>query len=429
MSLFNVALGPKGLANIPQSKEGNDFTFVIGDMTYSCPWYVAAFLSPKICALYQIDSTTKEFVVHTEDGNHNFEAFLSLGDGAQVVVSSSNLDFFCSVSEEFENIELLQSIENVLEGDLDVRNVLRRLRLMKRGGLDICEAVNFAASHFSEFDSSALDTLSCEELELIVSHMSLKFEREEDLCELIIRRMEADLCYASLFEFVHFEYVSNEAVDRFWTVISDHFDLLNPSIWSHIRQRLVSGISTDGSKKRRSSKVFHPVEANPLDGIVGHLTREHGGNVHTQGIVTVTGYDCLTDESCYAALNAADLTAPNTFWSKNQPNQSLVYDFGDRRIRLTHYSIRSRHDGGVNDHYLRSWVIETSVDGEAWPVVDRHEDDVSLKGANASQLFPLREETTECRFVRLRHIGTNHHSPPYHYLVISGFELFGSLIE
>jgi hypothetical protein len=39
------------MRNIGISKVKNDFNFVVGDKRYSWPWFVAAFLSPKIVKL------------------------------------------------------------------------------------------------------------------------------------------------------------------------------------------------------------------------------------------------------------------------------------------------------------------------------------------------------------------------------------------
>jgi hypothetical protein len=162
--------------------------------------------------------------------------------------------------------------------------------------------------------------------------------------------------------------------------------------------------------------------------IISCRTREYDGNVHNRGIVKITSTEPYNDSSDDAAKDAADLTADSYFYSKDAPNQWLCYDFGDRRIILTHYSIRSRHSGGTDDYYPKSWVIEISNDGSNWEEVDRRENDSSLKGRNLTQLFKV-SRSLECRLVRLRQIGNNHYSSPNDYLVISGFEIFGNLTE
>jgi hypothetical protein len=114
----------------------------------------------------------------------------------------------------------------------------------------------------------------------------------------------------------------------------------------------------------------------------------------------VTFYESYDSCSCYAAENAADLTADTFVHSKNPPNQQLCYDFGDRRITLTHYSIWSRHDGDTNNFYPKSWVIEISKDDSTWEEVDRRENDSSLTGPNLAQLFKV-SRSAECLFARL----------------------------
>jgi hypothetical protein len=73
-------------------------------------------------------------------------------------------------------------------------------------------------------------------------------------------------------------------------------------------------------------------------------------------------------------------------------------------------------------------VIEISKDDSTWEEVDRRANDSSLKGQNLTQLFKV-SRSAECRMVRLRQNGKNHYSSPNDYLLSSGFEIFGHLIE
>jgi hypothetical protein len=58
---FALQLTIKELKCIPQHEIRNDFTFIVGDSRYSCPWYVADFLSPTICHLHEVDPLLDEF--------------------------------------------------------------------------------------------------------------------------------------------------------------------------------------------------------------------------------------------------------------------------------------------------------------------------------------------------------------------------------
>jgi hypothetical protein len=52
----------------------------------------------------------------------------------------------------------------------------------------------------------------------------------------------------------------------------------------------------------------------------------------------------------------------------------VCYDFKERRIMPTHYTIRTN----AGDAHLASWLVETSVDGESWQQVAREKDNERL---------------------------------------------------
>jgi hypothetical protein len=85
-----LLLSATGMRNIAQSKAENDFTFIVGDVSYQCPWFVAAFLSPRIGELHSMDPTVNEYLIETKDPEHQFEEFLSFGRGEFVQVRERN---------------------------------------------------------------------------------------------------------------------------------------------------------------------------------------------------------------------------------------------------------------------------------------------------------------------------------------------------
>jgi hypothetical protein len=48
MSKLEAKLSADAIGNIAISRVENDFNFIAGDNRYSCPWFVAAFLHPKL---------------------------------------------------------------------------------------------------------------------------------------------------------------------------------------------------------------------------------------------------------------------------------------------------------------------------------------------------------------------------------------------
>jgi hypothetical protein len=181
------------------------------------------------------------------------------------------------------------------------------------------------------------------------------------------------------------------------------------------------------------------------DGIIAHITRECGGNVHDRNVVEVTSgsFEIVganphsgaykNDPRC-AAKNAADLETSSYFHSAfrnssedipHTRNNWICYDFKERRIMPTHYTIRTFH-GGPGDEHLKSWLVETSLDGKDWREVDHKEKNKHLNGRYFTATFAVAGGG-ECRFIRLVNIGRNHQRNDI--LLISAWEIFGSLVE
>jgi uncharacterized protein (DUF433 family) len=183
------------------------------------------------------------------------------------------------------------------------------------------------------------------------------------------------------------------------------------------------------------------------DGIIAHLTRECGGNVHDRHVVEVAcgsfekeTYGANPHSGAYnnrvdrAAKNAADLETDSRFGSASREkkediphtrNNWICYNFKERRIVPTHYTIRT-HEHSLGSAHLKSWLVETSADGENWREVAREENNEELNGRYFSGTFAVADGG-ECRFIRLVNIGRNHAGNDS--LDISAWEIFGSLIE
>jgi hypothetical protein len=103
----------------------------------------------------------------------------------------------------------------------------------------------------------------------------------------------------------------------------------------------------------------------------------------------------------------------------------VCYDFKERRIVPTHYTIRTNGYGPGGEH-LKSWLVEISGDGQNWWEVAREENNTQLNGKWFSDTFAVAGGG-ECRFIRLVNIGRNHYGGDSFW--ISAWEIFESLIE
>jgi hypothetical protein len=103
----------------------------------------------------------------------------------------------------------------------------------------------------------------------------------------------------------------------------------------------------------------------------------------------------------------------------------VCYNFKKSRIVRTHYALRT-YFGVAGDWHLKSWVVETSMDGNNSREVAREEDSEQFNGSRFTSIFTVAGGG-ECRFIRLVNIGRNHHWSDQ--VAISAWEIFGNLIE
>jgi hypothetical protein len=420
MAALDVKLSACGMGNIPGSKIENDFRFIVGESCYPCPWFVADFIAPKVGRLHCFDPSAREFCIETDDPTNLFPAFLSLGLGQSVRIDEENRSFFLAVACELGNSELYFSIVNYFEGDLSVSNIYERFGRAEFFDFFSDKTIEFIAFHFWELDSSFVKDFPISTLSRVFAHRSLRIESEDSLYDLISSHFNSDSNYFHLLEFVRFEFLSVDRIAHFLSWTNDHFDQINLSLWRVVTSRLALEVLPDSVNTRVVHPRFVPATKSALDGIIAHLSRQCGGNVHEKGVVLISGTSA-SDHPSYAAKNAADLLSPNYFYSRNDPDQWISYDFNNRRIRVTHYSFQA-----YSTSHLRSWVLEGSRDGSDWIELDHREGNSDTDFQHPIGTFSVaRSEESRC--IRLKQIGKNQNGNDILYL--HAFEVFGAISE
>ena len=164
--------------------------------------------------------------------------------------------------------------------------------------------------------------------------------------------------------------------------------------------------------------------SQPLDGILAYLTLEFGGNVHNKGIVDVAASSVYYNSTRYRPENAADPVCQ--YISNDEKDSWICYDFKDRRVVPTSYSVRSCGAGPAGPH-LKSWVIEVSNDGSSWTEIDRRDNDKDLNDESATANFKISKVLKRSfRFFRLKQTGKNHAGN--YVATLTSLEMFGTLI-
>jgi hypothetical protein len=237
-SSFRLSLSAKDLQRVEKVSHENDFAFSVGEDRYSCPSFVAEFLSPRVSSLRAHDVTIDEFSIETEDPHHSFGTLLSLGFGREVSLSQEDVSFVRSGCGELWNSELFEKTLKPSEGDIPTEELRARLDFVS--GIDLsCDSdLTVIASHLSDFSTSDFDGVSSALLQAIVSDSALVLPDEDFLFDIVHRRASEDLSYFGLLECVRFEFLSDERLNTALEFISCSFDLLTFGIWSSLRSRL-----------------------------------------------------------------------------------------------------------------------------------------------------------------------------------------------
>jgi hypothetical protein len=361
-------------------------------------------------------------LIECEDPDSAFSQILVAGEGLRVKVTESNQEILRRFCTELRNSELFGSIFHAFEGELNIENVISRLSFLFDAEFDCEMEQEFASVHFWQLlnheSSSELSSLKADCIEQLISRQSLTLMNEESLWHFLRQSSLIDKC-PSLLRFVRYDYLSIESVIEFADIVSSSFDFMIPAVWAAIRARLILPVLPP-PLETRFCDLFHPFcEDRPLSGIITYLTRKHSGNVHDRGIVTLTASSQTEAAANRPIRNLADLNTACNFWTRNESNQWICWNFKGLRIIPSHYTIMSEH--GYVD--LRSWVLEGSKDGSSWMELDKRENDASLKGGKIATFKIGRQE--EVVMIRIRQTDTNHRGD--HHLSLGAVEFFGSL--
>jgi hypothetical protein len=201
---------------------------------------------------------------------------------------------------------------------------------------------------------------------------------------------------------------------------------MDQRIWSSICRRLRCELSDQALPGSRFYGQSYPyVEGYEFEGIIHALTAKCGGNVHEKGVVNITSSSVGCRES-FKVANHEWSFRWNGFWqSDNEANSWICFDFKERRIALSHYTLKS---GGSGDYHLVAWALEGSEDGANWTSLDARNTQ-ELNGRYIVKIFGCsnKDSSKLFRYLRLRQTAEN--SDGCHFMQLGGIEFFGRLGE
>ena len=467
-------LSSAGLMNINLNDSGSQdmISIVVGFHRFQLHKMLAEFISPAISHICASDPTFSEFVFDFSKVCIDFNQFTSdessddnasigsydysvlendedfcqrleylitcLSHGEEIQLNQSDCDALRFASKVLKNEELYQALHELFPFELNIDNCFTLLKIHPNDTY----IIRYIAQHFFEFNKPGMFdeflSLPPKSLHKILTNESLTIKDEDSLLDLILYlqdKMEKGLFsfkkeinISDLLETIHFEALSEDKFQEFVT----NFDIsfITSQLWFNISKcfhtKKSDSYSTSPDRYKMHNFPFSEknVKEDPqarFNGIFQHLKEKVGGNVHDKGAVIVSS------SSCNNGMPSYSLDFDNKeriFQSENANNSWLCFDFQQRMIRPTHYSIRSRSD--CNYHHLKNWIVEGSNDGESWNILDERVNEESLDDQNAENTFLVtKSKDNYYRYLRLQLTGLD--SSNKHYLTLSAIEFFGDI--
>lgn len=474
MEINNFSLSFTNVKQLPFEKYEKNFSFIVNNKVYETSRYIADILSPIIREYHYIDETIDKFSIQinsnekgtdqsSKEGIDYFADFLKLAEYKSKPINESQRKFYTEYFIQLGNIDEYLRLQPDYFEDLNPENLIDRLKFNienvrniknikmqnKEIQQKICDLVNssgvkkmieYASSHFTDLPIEKVKTLSIEIIEEIIKDEALELEDEDALLNIITELYEEDEKYSILFEYVKFENVSEECLSKF--IEAFNIENLNLSIWKSICPRLLPSkewkmMMKKGrympTMKRKNDHIEFKFEiGHEFEGILKYLTNETGGNIHDNGTIEITSNSIWNNWSSDHPKNLVDYQNDNYYSSSNDADIFVCFDFKNRRIQLSGYSVKS-HENGQNRGHLRNWVIEVSKDGQLWEEVDRHSNDSTLNGSSITATFNVASEQSDFyRYVRLRQTGYSWNLYPTFNVYTIYFcliEFFGKVVE
>jgi hypothetical protein len=414
-----IALSTKGL-QIADRVSRKDFKFVCGSDTLVCDRFQAVFVSPRLADSLLSDPSIDEYLMDDTDSG-GFKILSKLICGDSVVITEENVDLFLGLIDNLGNAELSNSILDFIDKseELTISNCISRIKRRLRLGIGIENESCFIGSHISDIGIEELRGIESSVMSDILRSASLRVPSEDWLLNLIF---ELGRLHLQLLGDLQFEYLSPSGIDTFFEriSISELDDGIWQQLWNRSRHRIVYDPGEIVWSIDRYSDFVKRTPESPWSGLIAHLTDLCGGNVHEYGVVTISCSSTRRNQ-CHHVVN---YSWTDYWYALGSPNSWIQFDFKDRVVSMTHYSLKSDGYGG---YHLVEWVVQGSMDGDSWTDLDRRKTQ-DLNNNFVTKIYSCDTSFSEAHFYRyIRLLQTGKDSSGYDYLMLANFECFGSM--
>ena len=445
--MSKIQIKPSCILNVPFQIYDKDFSFIVNGEEFKTSRFLSDLLSPILCRIHINDPTVDTFVINTQHAG-NFSRILNLFNFKENEVDDNEFPFIKEVIEKLGNETIECKIEEE-ETEITEDNAFTLMKIHEKNRFfykeKIERGIEFISSHLNEFiekRSEEIESLCIDTLMRILKSDKIKLSTEDQFMKFVNKLYLKSSEYSILYETVLFENISPETMKEFTSI----FDINDATMmtWKRICGRLEGELKTDEKNKEQNRYKkppngfqeikFNGEESGAFKGIIRHLANECGGNVSDKNEVIVTSSssnNCFPDRLPKNAVDFDDVQS--IAQTNNEENAWIKYDFKDRKVHPTHYSMRS-HEAGKGGNHPQHWVIEGSNTDrdDDWKMLDSRRNVTVLDESYRVHTFEIQEKLDSnefFRYLRIRQTGKNTYTTgSWYYLTLSALEYFGTII-
>lgn len=174
---------------------------------------------------------------------------------------------------------------------------------------------------------------------------------------------------------------------------------------------------------------FTKDENQEFSGIIKYLRNKSPNNI--EDLLKITSSS--TQSSSFVPQNAILFEDQSKFfWSNNETNSWVCFDFCEHRVSPTKYTIRTATNWSNPNPNPKSWVIEgsddNSKDDKSWTNLTEESNVSCLDGQGGIiHTFDIKNKTPKkFRYIRFRQTGKNGQNGDN--LIFDSFEIYGRYI-
>ena len=408
------------LPNVPYSKYPIDFAFIVNGERFETCRPLADFLSPKVIDLHLKDDSQNYFKFDTKHKNGDFQKVLDYAQFKETPLTDQELKFFQDVMIQLGNKKECFRLSPLMNEEITEDNVFKKMKKKVEYQFDLQDEVNFIAFRFEKIFSEHLDELcqlSSAVIEQILISQQLHVSDEDILLDFVMKLYEENHKKCVLFAYISFLNVSSSKIEEFLSKFE--FEDINGRIWEKLKERLSKNIDVKSliSSYQENIKEYNRRYSKEVS-IIDYLNKECGGDIIAKGRIYLSASSYGNGD----INQILDLSTNSCFYTKNQPDSYILFDFKSSMVQLKNYSLTS----GENKFHLRNWVLESSDDGFHFETIHQESNCSKVNGSNQKSKFNVRHKKYQ-RFIRLRITGNDWNDS--NYLELNSIEFYGNLIE